>query len=119
MDGFSRSFAEMASTLFPKIRAKWRMKLYWIFILSTAAFATVILLAFKGNNPVTLVMDVAFLSLCVAPLYYGLNYYCVTRFIKEERFKPKTLARMVALTGIIVVLTATLVCAAYKFELLK
>ncbi|MBN2588864.1 MAG: Nramp family divalent metal transporter [Sedimentisphaerales bacterium] len=119
MDGFSRAFAEMASTLFPSIRAKWRMKLYWIFVLSTAAFAILILLAFQGNNPVTLVLDVAFISLCVAPLYYGLNYYCVTRFIKEERFRPGTLARLVALSGIVVVLVATLICTAFKFGILK
>jgi Mn2+/Fe2+ NRAMP family transporter len=119
MDGFSRAFAEMASTLFPKIRAKWQMKLYWIFILFTSAFAILILLAFGGNNPVTLVLDVAFLGLCVSPLYYGLNYYCVTRLIKEERFRPKTLARLVALAGIIIVLSATMVCAAWKFGILK
>ncbi|MBN1972909.1 MAG: Nramp family divalent metal transporter [Sedimentisphaerales bacterium] len=119
MDGFSRSFAEMASTLFPKLRAKWRMKLYWIFVIFTSAFAILILLVFKGKNPVTLVLDVAFLSLCFAPLYYGLNYYCVTRLIKEEKFRPGTTARLVALAGIVIVLFATFVCAAYKFDLLK
>lgn len=119
MDGFSRAFAEMASTLFPSIRAKWRMKLYWIFVLSTAAFAILILLKFQGKNPVTLVLDVAFISLCVAPLYYGLNYYCVTRFIKEEKFRPGTFARLVALSGIVVVLVATLICTAFKFGILK
>jgi Mn2+/Fe2+ NRAMP family transporter len=119
MDGFSRSFAETTSILFPKIRAKWRMKLYWIFVLFTAAFAILILLALKGKNPVALVLDVALLSLCVAPLYYGLNYYCVTRLIKEERFRPKTSARLVALAGIVVVLFATLVCVASKFGILE
>ena len=119
MDGFSRSFAEMASTLFPKIRARWRMKLYWIFVLSTATFAILILLAFKGNNPVTLVLDVALLSLCVAPLYYGLNYYCVTRLIKEEKFRPGTSARIIALAGIFVVFVATLICVAPKLGLLE
>jgi Mn2+/Fe2+ NRAMP family transporter len=119
MDGFSRSFAETASTLFPKIRAKWRMKLYWIFALFTAAFAILILVAFKGKNPVALVLDVALLSLCIAPLYYGLNYYCVTRLIKDERFRPKISARLVALAGIAVVLLATLVCIASKFGILS
>jgi Mn2+/Fe2+ NRAMP family transporter len=118
MDGFSRAFAEMASTLFPKIRAKWQMKLYWIFVLFTAAFAILILLVLKGKNPVTLVLNVAVLSLCVTPLYYGLNYYCVTRFIKEERFKPKTFTRLFALAGIVVVLLATLVYVAWKFNIL-
>jgi Mn2+/Fe2+ NRAMP family transporter len=119
MDGFSRSFAEMASTLFPNIRARWRMKLYWIFVLFTSAFAILILLAFKGNNPVTLVLDVALLSLCAAPLYYGLNYYCVTRLIKEEKFRPGISARLIALAGIIVVFVATLICVAPKFGMLE
>ena len=95
------------------------MKLYWIFVLFTAAFATLILVAFKGKNPVALVLDVALLSLCIAPLYCGLNYYCVTRFIKDERFRPKTSARLIALAGIVVVLFATLVCVASKFGMLE
>jgi Mn2+/Fe2+ NRAMP family transporter len=119
MDGFARSFAEATSTLFPKIRVKWRTKLYWIFVLFTAGFAFLILVALKGKNPVALVLDVALVSLCVAPLYYGLNYYCVTRLIKDERFRPKTSARVVALVGIVVVLLATLACVASKLGILK
>jgi Mn2+/Fe2+ NRAMP family transporter len=118
IDGFSRAFAETASTIFPKIRAGWRMKLYWIFVLFTAAFAFLILVALKGKNPVALVLDVALLSLCIAPLYYGLNYYCVTRLIKDERFRPGTSARLVALAGIIVVFLAVLICVASKFGIL-
>ncbi|MCF7975087.1 MAG: Nramp family divalent metal transporter [Phycisphaerae bacterium] len=119
MDGFSRSFAETVSTLFPKIRARWRTRLYWSFVLCTAAFAFLTLVALKGKNPVTLVLDVAFLSLCIAPLYCGLNYVCVTRFIKDEKFRPGTVARVLALAGICVVGVGTLVCAAAKFGLLK
>ncbi len=119
IDGFSRAFAETASTIFPKIRAGWRTRLYWIFVLFTAAFAFLILVALKGRNPVALVLDVALLSLCVAPLYYGLNYYCVTRLIKDERFRPGTSARLVALTGIVVVFLATLICVASKFKILE
>jgi len=119
MDGFSRSFAETVSTIFPKTRAKWRMKLYWIFVLFTAAFALLILVALKGENPVALVLDVALLSLCVAPLYYGLNYYCVTRLIKDEKFRPKTAARLLALAGIVGMLLATLVCITSKFGILS
>lgn len=118
IDGFSRSFAETISTIFPKVRAKWRMKLYWAFVLFTAGFALLILMALKGENPVTLVLDVALLSLCVAPLYYALNYYCVTRLIKDEKFKPKTPARLLALAGIVAMLLATLICAASKFGIL-
>lgn len=118
MDGFSRSFAETVSTIFPETRAKWTTKLYWIFVLFTAAFALLILVALKGENPVRLVLDVAFLSLCVAPLYYALNYYCVTRLIKDEKFKPKIAARIIALAGIVIMLLATLFCTAHKFGIL-
>ncbi|MHC4087461.1 MAG: Nramp family divalent metal transporter [Planctomycetota bacterium] len=119
IDGFSRAFAETASTIFPKLRARWQMKLYWIFVLFTAAFAFLILVALKGKNPVALVLDVALLSLCMAPLYYGLNYYCVTRLIKDKRFRPKTSACLVALAGIVVVFLATLICVASKFRILE
>lgn len=118
MDGFSRSFAETVSTIFPGARARWTAKLYWAFVASTAGFALVILLAFKGENPVGLVLDVAFLSLCVAPLYYALNYYCVTRMIKEEKFKPQGLTRIAALAGIAIMALATFVCAAHKFGII-
>ncbi|MBL7154001.1 MAG: Nramp family divalent metal transporter [Phycisphaerae bacterium] len=119
MDGFSRSFAETVSTIFPKIRTRWSPGLYWIFALSTAAFAFLILAVFKGKNPVTLVLDVALLSLCVAPLYYGLNYYCVTRFVQEEKYRPKTPARLIALAGIVVMSLATLICVASKLGIIK
>jgi Mn2+/Fe2+ NRAMP family transporter len=117
MDGFSRSFAETVATIFPGMRTKWRGRLYWIFVLSAATFAFVMVVTVK--NPVTMVMVVALLSLCVAPLYYGLNYYCVTRFIKEEKFRPGTPARVAALTGIVVMLLATSVYIGSKFGILR
>jgi hypothetical protein len=115
MDGFSRSFSETVSTLFPKIRATWQTTLYWSFVLCTAAFTFLTLVALKGRNPIALVLDVGFLSLCIAPLYFALNYICVTRFIKDEQFRPGKLARLLALAGITIVLFGTLVCAASKF----
>ena len=73
----------------------------------------------KFGNPVKLVTVVALLSLCVAPLYYGLNYYCVTRFIKEDKFRVKIPARVVALLGIVVMFPATLLYAASKLNFIK
>ena len=119
MDGFSRAFAETACTLFPRIRTQWQTRLYWSFVLCTAAFAFLTLVALKGKNPIALVLDVGFVSLCIAPLYCALNYACVTRLIRDDRFRPGTSARLLALTGIIVVGLGTLVCAASKFGLLK
>jgi Mn2+/Fe2+ NRAMP family transporter len=98
MDGFSRSFAETLCTLFPNIRETWRTRLYRGFVLFIAAFA--FLTVATVRNPVTLVMVVALLSLCVAPLYYALNYYCVTRFIKDEKFRVKKPACIMALASL-------------------
>ena len=117
MDGFSRSFAETVATLRPDLRAKWWKRLYWGFVLATAAFAYVVVVTV--GNPVRLVSVVAVLSLCVAPLYYGLNYYCVTRFIKEDKFCIKFGARVVALLGIVVMFLATLLYAASKLKIIK
>ena len=117
IDGFSRSFAETAATLRPNLRAKWWKRLYWGFVLATALFAYVVVV--KVGNPVRLVKVVAILSLCVAPLYYGLNYYCVTRFIKQEEFRPKMPARVVAVLGIVVMFLATLLYAGSRLKLIK
>ncbi|MHC4432012.1 MAG: Nramp family divalent metal transporter [Planctomycetota bacterium] len=117
IDGFSRSFAETAATLRPNLRAKWWTKLYWGFVLATASFAYVVVVTV--GNPVRLVTIVAILSLCVAPLYYGLNYYCVTRFITQDEFRPKTPARVTALLGIVVMFLATLLYAGSKLKLIE
>jgi len=71
------------------------------------------------RNPVTLVMVVALLSLCVAPLYYALNYYCVTRFIKDEKFRVKRPACIMALIGVVIMSLATLVYWGSKLGFLK
>jgi hypothetical protein len=117
IDGFSRSFAETVATLREDLRARWWKKFYWGFVLATASFAYVLVVTV--GNPVRLVTVVAILSLCVAPLYYGLNYYCVTRFIRQDEFKPKMPARVVALLGIAVMFLATLLYAGSKLNLIK
>ncbi len=114
IDGFSRSFAETVATLRPQMRAKWWKRLYWGFVLTTAVFAYVVVVTV--GNPVRLVTVVALLSLSVAPLYYALNYYCVTRFIKEDGFRVKAPARIVAMLGIVVMFLATLLYAGSKLK---
>ena len=117
MDGFSRSFAETLCTLFPNIRETWGIRLYRGFVLFIAAFAFITVATVR--NPVTLVMVVALLSLCVAPLYYALNYYCVTRFIKDEKFRVKRPACIMALIGVVIMSLATLVYWGSKLGFLK
>ncbi len=113
----ARSFAKTLATIFPKIKTKWRPRLYWAFVLFIAALA--FLMVVTVGNPVKLVMLVALLSFCFAPLYYWLNYYCVTRFIKAEKFRLKRPGRVVALMGIVVMFPATLVCIAFRFGILR
>ncbi len=117
IDGFSRSFAEAVSTLFGEMQKKWRPRLYWIFVLFTAVLAFVLIVTI--GRPVRLVMYVALISFCVAPLYYGLNYYCVTRFVSDEALRPKRPARVIAVVGIVLMLAAALVCLAQGIGLLK
>jgi Mn2+/Fe2+ NRAMP family transporter len=112
MDGFPRSFAEAVTTLFPGVRRKWWAGLYWGFIVFSALFAFIMILTV--GNPVTLVMIVAILSLAVAPLYCALNYYCITRFVKEEVFRPNRVHRAIALSGIAFMSLVTLVYIASK-----
>ena len=117
IDGFSRSFAETLSTLFGEMQKKWWARLYWIFVLFTAVLAFVLIVTI--GKPVKLVMYVAFISFSVAPLYYGLNYYCVTRFVNDEALRPKKPARVIAVVGIVLMLLAALVCMAQGVGLLK
>ncbi len=116
IDGFSRSFAETLSTLFGEMQKKWRPRLYWIFVLFTAVLAFVLIVTIE--KPVKLVMYVAFISFSVAPLYYGLNYYCVTRFVSDEALRPKRPARVIAVVGIVLMLVAALVCMVQGIGLL-
>jgi hypothetical protein len=117
MDGFSRSFAEAVATIFGGIGSGSWKKLYWSFLLFTSAFA--ILLVSTIGNPVTLVLAAALLSLSVAPLYYWLNYYCVTRFIEDKSLKPKLPARIIAIIGVILMLAASALYIASKLNLVK
>jgi Mn2+/Fe2+ NRAMP family transporter len=117
MDGFSRCFAETLSKLFPELPKKGWNTLYRIFVLATALLAFVLVITI--GKPVKLVMIVALISLAVAPLYYGLNYYCVTRFIEDRRFRPKMPARFMAIVGIAIMFIAALVYAASTLNILK
>jgi len=106
MDGFSRSFAEALSVLLPRRGRAWWSRFYWGFAVSTASLALAVLLVV--GNPVRLVMVVAsVLSLCVAPLYYWCNYYCVSRFIEDRRLRPGGAARVTALAGVVVMFAAS------------
>jgi len=85
VDGFSRSFSEGLATLFPRL-ATSRQRLYFGFALFSTALA--VILIFAVGNPVALVTTVALLSLCAAPLLYGLNIYCAQKHISDPELGP-------------------------------
>lgn len=57
-------------------------------------------------NPVRMVTLVGVVSLLVAPVLYGLNYYCVTRLIDDESMRPSRPMRVWALAGIVIMTVA-------------
>jgi Mn2+/Fe2+ NRAMP family transporter len=102
MDGFPRAFAETLRLLFSRGKPeRVGRRAYWIFLLSIYALAVAFLTFLP--RPVLLVTAAAALSLLFAPLYYVLNYYCVTRLMRDEEYRPGRPARALALAGIVFV----------------
>jgi Mn2+/Fe2+ NRAMP family transporter len=103
MDGFPRAFAETMRLLAPHrlASAPSKARAYWGFLL----FIYVLAVGFMTflPEPVFLVTVAGALSLLFAPVYYVLNYYCVTRLVEEPEFRPAAWARVVAIAGIVFV----------------
>jgi Mn2+/Fe2+ NRAMP family transporter len=102
MDGFPRAFAETVSLLLPgRNSQRFKKKAYWGFLFTiyilAVAFMTII------PEPVFLITTAGALSLLFAPVYYGLNYYCVTRLVDKLEYRPSVVARVVAIAGILFV----------------
>jgi Mn2+/Fe2+ NRAMP family transporter len=101
MDGFPRTFAKLLETLFPRsaFLKKPSNPAYWVFMAVIFAFAI------GANrilpNPVAMVQLVGIVSLAVAPLLYGLNYYCVTRLIDDESMRPGRALRLWGVSGLL------------------
>ncbi len=101
MDGFPRTFARLLETLFPRaalLKGPSRPA-YWGFM------GFIFLFAVGANrilpNPVAMIQLVGIVSLLVAPVLYGLNYYCVTRLIDDESMRPSRALRVWALAGLV------------------
>jgi len=99
MDGFPRTFATLLRTLFPE--SAWLEKpsnpAYWCFMGVVFAFAIGANTIFP--NPVQMVQLIGLVSLTVAPVLYGLNYYCVTRLIEDPSMRPSVGLRVWGLAG--------------------
>lgn len=100
MDGFPRTFSRLVQTLFPESEALKRPSdpAYWYFMAVIFAFAIGANYIFP--NPVRMVQLIGLVSLAVAPVLYGLNYYCVTRLIGDEAMQPKPWLRLWGLAGL-------------------
>jgi hypothetical protein len=59
-------------------------------------------------NPVTLVQWVGAVSLAVAPLLYGLNWYCVNRLIDDPALRPPPYLAIWGGAGVLLMLAAVI-----------
>jgi Mn2+/Fe2+ NRAMP family transporter len=99
MDGFPRAFAETMRLLVPrKDSGLFNKKAYWGFLFAIYALAVGFMTILP--EPVFLVTAAGALSLLFTPVYYMLNYYCVTRLVDDVEYRPTTFARVVAVAGI-------------------
>ena len=112
MDSFPRTFSTLLRTLYPTNEPLKRSSdpAYWIFMAVIFAFAIGANYIFP--NPVRMIQLIGLVSLAVAPILYGLNYYCVTRLIDDESMKPKRLLRLWGLAGLWL-MTAAVVFSLY------
>ena len=89
LDGFPRSLAEALRLLSPKRRDQpgpWGAP-YWIFL--TAILVIVVPILILVPKPMMLTKIAAIMGFAVAPLYYGLNVYCASRFIEDPELRPR------------------------------
>jgi len=110
MDGFPRALAETLRLLSPSRRNDvtfWSAP-YWALL--GVVWLSVVLILWLWPKPVALITAAALLSLVVSPLYYALNYYCVTRHVKDPALAPGRGLRVLALGGILFVLGASAIC---------
>jgi Mn2+/Fe2+ NRAMP family transporter len=106
MDGFPRTFSRLLRVLFPEngFFSRKSDPAYWIFM------AVIFTFAIGANrllpNPVLMIQLVGIVSLGVAPVLYGLNYYCVTRLIDDPSMLPSRRLRLWAISGFLFMLAA-------------
>ena len=96
------AFAETMRLLMPKRDTEqFKTKAYWGFLFAIYLLAIGYMTVLP--EPVLLVTPAGALSLLFAPVHYALNYYCVTRLVDDEEYRPTTFARVVAIAGIVFV----------------
>jgi Mn2+/Fe2+ NRAMP family transporter len=104
MDGFPRAFIATARRLWPRSvgsSSRWSWTFLWVCLV--LALIEIALL----RDPVVLVTVAAVASFLLAPMTYGLNYYCVTRLVDEPTLRPGAWLRAWALLGTMCMSAAT------------
>lgn len=106
MDGFPRTFSSLLKTLRPD--NDWLRRdndpAYWSFMLLIFVFAVGTIMVLP--NPVLIVQYTGVISLLIAPLLFGLNYYCVTRLIDDPEMRPGAGLRLWGIAGIAIMTMA-------------
>ncbi len=106
LDGFPRALSEALRLLVPARRdGGWWSTPYWALIGGVWLAVSAILLL-VGEKPILLTTLAALLSLAVSPVYYSLNYWCVTRGIADPALRPSRWLRGLSWAGILFVSAA-------------
>ncbi len=84
-----------------------RGRLYWTYLAAMVVGSLALVRAVP--DPVRLITVLAALTFLFSPIYFALNYWCVTRLIEDPAFRPARLDRWMAKAGMgFIVLTAIL-----------
>jgi len=110
LDGFPRTFGEAWRIMRGQKLDSPQQKpvAYWVFMGILYIAALVVIFVFK-ERPVALVLVAGVITFLLSPIYYLLNYYCVTRLIEDEELRPNQIHRILAILGIIAMTFASVI----------
>lgn len=108
-DGFPRTFAEAWRILRGQEAggSQKRSLAYWGFI-GILYVASIIIIFKFGGKPVKLLMVAGVITFLFSPIYYLLNYYCVTHLIEDPDLKPHPAHRYLAILGIVMMTVSSI-----------
>ena len=109
MDGFPRSLAESLRLLVPSRRSSSGLWSAPYIALLVVVWVSVIPILVLVPKPVFIVKSAALLSFLVAPLYYGLNVFCASRFIPPGPLRPSRAWTAICWTGAALMAVSSLI----------
>ena len=116
LDGFPRTFGEAWRIIRGQKLDSPRQKpvAYWVFMGVLYISALIVIFVFK-ERPVGLVLVAGVITFLLSPIYYLLNYYCVTRLIQDKELRPNQVHRILAILGIIVMTFASVIYIFFQY----